>query len=149
MVIFLDLSKSKIDGYFASFGKVTIFNKTPLGEKVCLGNPDSLLTDCLSIQVFDSTTLFPTQSVRLPLVTYPLLCSTCVTYGTPYRPIRHQFLPTIPLPRKLKDFSRSGKHSKYVFLIIDLAWLIPFINNSRLIFKHVKIEDFLKKWWRV
>ena len=48
MVIFQDLSKPKIDGYCASFGK--IFHKTALGETVCLGNPDSLLTGCLGFQ---------------------------------------------------------------------------------------------------
>ena len=57
---------------------------------------------------------FPTQPVRLPLVTYPSLCSTCVTYGTLCHAIGHQVLPTQPLPRKVEDFPRGDKYFKYV-----------------------------------
>ena len=39
-------------------------------------------------------TLTLTQSVRLPMVTYPSLCSPCVTYGTLCHAIGHQMLPT-------------------------------------------------------
>ena len=35
-----------------------------------------------------------TQSVRLPMVTHPSLCSTCVTYRTLCHTIGHQMLPT-------------------------------------------------------
>ena len=57
---------------------------------------------------------FPTQSVRLPLVTYPSLCSTCVTYRTPSHGIGHQVLPTQPLPREAEDFPRGDKYFKHV-----------------------------------
>ena len=39
--------------------------------------------------VFWFTSLFSTHSVRLPLATYPWLCSTCVTYRTPCHAIGH------------------------------------------------------------
>ena len=64
------------------------FNKTPLGETGCLSNPYFLLTGSSSIQFFNSPP-FPTQSVRLPLVTYPSLCSNCVTYRTLCHAIGH------------------------------------------------------------
>ena len=38
---------------------------------------------------------FWTQSVRLPLITYPLLRSTCVTYRTPCHASGHHILPTL------------------------------------------------------
>ena len=38
--------------------------------------------------------LFPTKSDRLPLATYPWLCSTCVTDRKPCHAIGHQVLPT-------------------------------------------------------
>ena len=45
-----------------------------------------------------SSFLIPlTQSVRLPMVTYPSLCSTSVTYGTLCRAIAHRVLPTVAL----------------------------------------------------
>ena len=34
------------------------------------------------------------QSVRLPMVTYPLLCSPCVTFGMPCHASGHKVLPT-------------------------------------------------------
>ena len=77
-------------------------NKTPLGE-----------TGCLTIQFFDSPP-FTTQSVRLPLVTYSSLCSTCVTYRMLCHAIGHQVLPTQPLPREVENFPRGGKHFKHV-----------------------------------
>ena len=70
-------------------------NKTPLGETGCLSNPNFLLTGSSGIQFFYSPP-FPTQSVRSPLVTYPSLCSTCVTYRTLCHAIGHQVLPTQP-----------------------------------------------------
>ena len=88
-------------------------NKTPLGEIGCLSNPYFLLTGSSGIQFFDSPP-FPTLSVRLPLVTYPSLCSTCVTYRTLCHVIGHQVLPTQPLPREVEDFPRGDKHFKHV-----------------------------------
>ena len=70
---------------------------------------------------------FPTQSVRLPLVTYPSLCSTCVTYRMPCHAIGHQALPTQPLPREAEDFPRGDNHSKHMPLLTYLAWLQPII----------------------
>ena len=57
---------------------------------------------------------FQTQSVRLPLVTYPSLCSTCVSYRTLCHAIGPQVLPTQPLPREVEDFPRGDKHFKHV-----------------------------------
>ena len=65
-------------------------------------------------------TPFPTESVRLPLVSYPSLCSTCMTYRTPCHSIGHQLLPTQPLTKAAEDFPRGGKHSKYVPLLTVL-----------------------------
>ena len=61
----------------------TTLCKTLLGETGFLGNP--YFTGCLSIQFFDSPLPPPstlTQSVRLPTVTYPSLCSPCVPFVT-------------------------------------------------------------------
>ena len=88
-------------------------NKTPLGETGCLSNPYFLLTGSSGIQFFDSPP-FPTQSVRLPLVTYPSLCSTCVTYRTLCHAIGHQVLPTQPLSREVEDFPRGDNYFKHV-----------------------------------
>ena len=84
--------------------------------------------DSSGIQFFYSPP-FPTQSVRLLLVTYPSLYRTCATYRTPCHASDHQVLPTQPLPREAKDFPRDGKHSKHVPLLTDLASLQPNINN--------------------
>ena len=70
-------------------------NKTPLGETGCLSNPYFLLTGSSDIQFFDSPP-FPTQSVRLPLVTYPSLCSTCVTYRSYAMPLVTKCFPPNP-----------------------------------------------------
>ena len=120
IVVLLTLSKS--------LGWTLIFNlnKTPLGEIGCLSNPYFLLTGCLGIQFFDSPP-FPTQSVRLPLVTYPSLCSTCVTYRMPCHAIGHHVLPTQPLPREVEDFPRGDKYFKHVPL---LTYLIYFSTNG-------------------
>ena len=64
--------------------------KTPLEETGCLGNP--YFTHWLPNHPVFWFTL--TQSVRLPVVTYPSLCSPCVTYGTLCHAIGHQVLPT-------------------------------------------------------
>ena len=116
--------------------------KTPLGESGCLGSP-YYFTGYLSIQFFNSP-LPLTQSVRPPIVTYPSLCSTCVTYGTPCHAICHQVLPThlgdlpgiltgpLPrqrslayIPREAEDFPRGDKHFKYVPPPTYLIYLSP------------------------
>ena len=79
-------------------------SKTSLGETGCLDNLYFLLTGCLDIQFF--TPLFLTQSVRLPLVTYPSPSSICVTYRTPCHASGHQVLPTQPLLREAGSFLR-------------------------------------------
>ena len=86
---------------------------------------------------------FPTQSVRLPLVTYPSLCSTCVTYRTPCHASSHQLLPTLPLSTEVDNFPRGDKHSKHAPPLTYLVRLQLIINNSRLIFKHVKTTNAL------
>ena len=55
--------------------------KTILGETGCLGNLYFIYW--LPKHLVFLFTLILTQSVRLPMVTYPSLRSTCVTYGTP------------------------------------------------------------------
>ena len=58
-----------------------------------------------------------TQLVGLPWVTYDLLCSTCVTYGTLCHAIVHQVLPIQPLRREVEaDFPSGGKYFNHVSL---------------------------------
>ena len=57
-----------------------------------LRQPLFFWSGCLSIQFFNLP-LPLTQSVRPPMATYPSLCSTCVTYGTPCHARGHQVLP--------------------------------------------------------
>ena len=64
---------------------------------------------------------FSTQSVGLPLITYPSLCSTFMTYRSPCHASGHQVLPTQSLPMEAEDFPRDGKHSKHVLLLKYLA----------------------------
>ena len=99
-------------------------NKTPLGENGCLCSPYFLHTGCIGIHFCDSPPI-PTQSVRLPLVTYPSLCSTCVIYKTPCRASGHQVLPTQPLPREAEDFLRGDKYFKHVPLLTNLTYFSP------------------------
>ena len=88
--------------------------RTSLGETGCLGNPYFLFTYYISTQFFDSPPFFfPTQSVRSPLVSYPSLCSTCMTYSMLCAVIGYQVLPTQPLPREVEDFLRGDRHFKY------------------------------------
>ena len=136
----------------ADFGqviKLVVRPKTPLGETGCminwmplhpgfselLGSPPVLSStqllsvayfSCSGIQFFNSPP-FLTQSVRLPLVTYPSLCSICATYRMPCHVIGHQVLPTQPLPREAEDFPRGGSHPKHMPLLTYLAWLQPII----------------------
>ena len=65
--------------------------KTLLGETWCLGNP--YFTHWLPKHPVFWFNLILTQSVRLPVVTYPLLCSPCVTYGTLCHTIGYQVFP--------------------------------------------------------
>ena len=68
---------------------------------------------------------FPTQSVRLPLVTYPSLCSTCVTYRTPCHASGHQVLPIQPLLSEAEDFRWGEKYFKHVPLLTYLIYFSP------------------------
>ena len=97
-------------------------------------------TGCSSIQFF-SLLLSLTQLVRLPGVTYHLLCSTCMTYGKLCHAIGHQVLPTQPLPKEAEDFPRGNKYPKYAYTVRLLA--TGLINNSELLFKYVKIMNVL------
>lgn len=67
-------------------------NKTPLGEIGCLSNLYHLLAAQHWAVWF--TSLSQIQSVRIPLVRYHLLCSTCVRYGMQCHAIGHQVFPT-------------------------------------------------------
>ena len=98
--------------------------------------------ECLGIQFFNSLP-FLTQSVRLPLVTYPSLCSTYATYGTLCHAIGHQVLPTQPLPREAKDFPRGDNHSKHNPLLTYLAWLQPIYFNLKFVFIRVNTAKVL------
>ena len=95
--------------------------KTPLGETGCLGNP--YFTYWLPKHPIFWFTL--TQSVRLSMVTYPSLCSPCVTYGTLCHAIGHQVLPTQPLPREAENFPRGDRHFKCVPPLTYLICLSP------------------------
>ena len=79
--------------------------------------------------VFWFTSLFLIQSVRLPSVTYPSLCSAYVAYRTPCHASGHQALHTQPLPREAEDFPRGGNHSRHMPLLTCLAWLQPICYN--------------------
>ena len=63
--------------------KLVVILPTPIGEIECLSNLYLLLYCLPNHPVFSFTPFFPIESVRPPLVTYPPLCSTCVTYRTP------------------------------------------------------------------
>ena len=60
------------------------FNTISLGETRSLSNPELFIV-CSSIQFFRLALLFWTQSAASYLVTYNLLCSNCITYGTPFK----------------------------------------------------------------
>ena len=60
------------------------------------------------------------------MVTYPhCVAPTCVTYGTLYRAIGRQVLPTQPLPREAEDFPRVEKHFKHLSSLTYLIYLSP------------------------
>ena len=63
----------------------------------------STITLVLQVDRLNPSLIHPlslTRLVRLSRVTYYLLCSACVTYGTLYHVIAHQVLLTQPLPRE-------------------------------------------------
>ena len=102
-----------LDGFPGWLLLIFNLNKTPLGETGCLSNPYFLLTGSSGIQFFNSPP-FPNTVSWLSLVTYPSLCSACVTYRTLCHAIGHQVLPTQPLPREVEDFPRGDKYFKHV-----------------------------------
>ena len=79
---------------------ICLFNlyKFPLGETGCLGS--FYFTCWLPKHRVIWFILILTQSVRLTMVTYTLLCSTCMTYQTLCYAIGHQVLPTQLLSRE-------------------------------------------------
>ena len=97
--------------------------KTPLGETECLGN--LYFTYWLPKHPVFWFNLTLTQPVRLSMVTYPSLCSTCVTYRTLCHAIGHQVLPTHPLPREAEDFPRGDRHFKHVPPLTYLIFPLP------------------------
>ena len=88
-------------------------NKSPLGETGCLSKHYTLLVTQASRLLIHSRSLIHalplTQLVRLPWVTYHLVCSACVTYGKPSHSIGQQALPTQPFPREAEDFSKGER----------------------------------------
>ena len=108
-------------------------SKTPLGETGCQGNPYFLLTGCIGIQFFDSPPFSPTQSVRPPLVHYPSLCSTCVTYGTLCHANGHHVLPTQPLSREVQDFLGGERHFKHVHSLTYYISNLPLTKRGILV----------------
>ena len=84
--------------------------------------------NCSGILFFDSHPFSQlSQSTvrgRLPLVTYPSLCSTYVTYKIPWRsPVP----PTQPLPKETKDYPSRDKYFKHV---PPLTYLIYFSKKG-------------------
>ena len=68
---------------------------------------------------------FPILSVRLPLITYPSLCSTYVIYRTPCHAIGHQMLSMQQSPRKAEDLPRGDQHFKHVPRLTYLIYFSP------------------------
>ena len=111
-----------LDGCFGWLLLIFNLNKTPLGETGCLNNPYFLLTDCLGIYFFYSPP-FPVS--RLPLDTYPSLCSTCVTYRVLCHAIGFQVLPAQALPKEVEEFPRGDRYFKHVSPPTYLIYLSP------------------------
>ena len=86
---------------------ITIVIKSLIEKKQPLSNPYFLLTGCLGNHFFASP-LFPTQSVRLPLVTHP-----------------SQVLPTLLLPSEAEEFPRGDKYFKHVPSLTYLIYFSP------------------------
>ena len=141
IVILLFLNKSKNWWSFCWLWRVAklILQQNSLRKNWMLSQPSLACLLSYSLPkhpVFLFNPLFPTQSVRLPLVTLSSLCSTCVTYREACHSIGHQVLPTQPLPRKAEDFPRGGpseaedftgggNNSKHVPLLTYEVWLQP------------------------
>ena len=115
--------------------------KTPLGETGCLGNP--YFTHWLPEHPVFWFTL--TQSVRLLMVTYPSLCSPCVTYETLCHAIGHEVLPTQHLPREAEDFPRDDRYFKHVPPLTYLISLSPKELYMAGLFKPYSYSDS----WRI
>ena len=84
-----------------------------------------------------------TQSVRLPMVTYPSLCSPCVTYGTLCHTIGHQVLPTpvSVIPHRLLChvagtplwlLRLEGLHLDYFWLPLPFFTFNPYLGKRRI-----------------
>lgn len=70
-------------------------------------------------------------------------CSTCVIYRTPCHSNGRQVLPNQLLRSEAEDFFGGGRHPKHMPWLTCVAWLQPIINNSKLIFKQIKIKNAL------
>ena len=117
--------------------------KTLLGKTGCLGNP--YFTYWLPKHPDFWFTLTLTQSVRLPMVTYPSLCSSFVTYETLCHAIGRQVLPTQPLPREAEDLPRGDRHFKHVPPLTYLICLSPKELYMVGLFKPYSCSDL----WRI
>ena len=89
------------------------------------------------------------QSVRPYLITYHLLCSTCMTYGSPCHSIGHQVLPIQPKPREGHDFSthiRSLLPTKRYYLVGSIYVLGSaknIITTSHCFSKHSLVTSYV------
>ena len=115
------------------------FCKTPLGETGCLGNPYFIYW----LPKHPVFWFIVTQSVRLPMVTYPSLCSP--TYGILFHAIGRQVFPTQPLPREAEDFPRGVRYFKHVPPLTYLICLSRKESYMVGLFKPYSCSDF----WRI
>ena len=69
--------------------------------------------------------LLLTQLLRLPGITYHLLCSNCISYRTACHSIGHQMLPTQLLHREEENFHRGGKYPTVMSLSTYVAYFPP------------------------
>ena len=83
--------------------------------------PALSLLDCSGIHFFYS----PPFSQNSYLVTYPSLCSTCVTYRTPCHASGHQVLSTQPFSMEAEKFARGNRYFKHVLLFTHLIYFSP------------------------
>ena len=63
----------------------------------------NLIVILLTLNKSEKVGYFVNNTVRPPLVTYPLLWSTCVTFRTPCHAIGHQLLPNHPFTVSATD----------------------------------------------
>ena len=124
---------------------ILLIFKTPLKETRYLGNP-YFFTDCVSIQ-FLIHLLFLTQLVRLSLVTYPSLCSTCVIYGTLATPlVTSYFLPkpvTVSATDLREGFLLSGVFYLALLPAVLKASLGAGSSTSRLAWLHADLQNIV------